>query len=31
MGIPGIEYHEPSDRRSWTSMLALLAETVPVA
>jgi dienelactone hydrolase len=28
--MPGVEYHEPSDRRSWASMLALLAETVPV-
>ena len=29
VGMPGIEYHEPSDRRSWQSMLAVLAETVP--
>ena len=30
VGMPGIAYHEPSDRRSWSSMLAVLAETVPV-
>ena len=29
-GMPGVEYHEPTDRRSWASMLAVLAETVPV-
>jgi dienelactone hydrolase len=30
LGMPGIEYHEPSDRRSWAAMLDVLAETVPV-
>ena len=30
VGMPGIEYHEPSDRRSWQSMLAVLAEAVPL-
>lgn len=28
LGIPGIEYHEPSDRRSWAAMLDLFAETI---
>ncbi len=28
LGRPGIEYHEPSDRRSWTAMLELFAETL---
>jgi dienelactone hydrolase len=27
-GMPGIGYHEPSDRRSWAEMLALFAETI---
>lgn len=27
-GVPGIEYHEPSDRRSWAAMLDLFAETI---
>ncbi|MCU1392102.1 MAG: dienelactone hydrolase [Ilumatobacteraceae bacterium] len=27
VGIPGIEYHEPSDRRSWNSMIELFEET----
>jgi dienelactone hydrolase len=26
-GMPGIEYHEPSDRRSWRAMLDLFDET----
>ena len=30
LGMPGIEYHEPSDRRSWASMLAVLEATVPL-
>jgi dienelactone hydrolase len=29
-GMPGIAYHEPSDRRSWNAMLELLGETIPV-
>ena len=28
LGAPGIEYHEPSDRRSWAAMLDLFAETL---
>jgi len=28
VGIPGIKYHEPSDRRSWNAMLDLFAETL---
>ena len=28
LGIPGIGYHEPSDRRSWHSTLRLFAETI---
>lgn len=28
LGMPGIEYHEPSDRRSWDSMLRLFGETI---
>ena len=28
MGVPGIEYHEPSDTRSWDAMLDLFAETL---
>lgn len=28
LGMPGIEYHEPSDRRSWASMLRLFGETI---
>jgi dienelactone hydrolase len=28
--MPGIAYHEPSDRRSWASLLACLEETVPL-
>jgi dienelactone hydrolase len=28
MGMPGIEYHEPSDRRSWKAMLGLFEETI---
>ena len=28
MGVPGIEYHEPTDRRSWAAMLDLFAETL---
>jgi dienelactone hydrolase len=31
LGMPGIEYHEPSDRRSWASMLELLGETIPLS
>ena len=27
-GMPGIAYHEPSDRRSWVSMLRLFDETI---
>jgi dienelactone hydrolase len=27
-GMPGIEYHEATDRRSWAAMTALLAETL---
>jgi dienelactone hydrolase len=30
-GMPGIAYHEPTDRRSWRSLLDLLEETVPLA
>ena len=26
VGIPGVAYHEPSDRRSWQTMLSLLEE-----
>ena len=25
-GMPGIAYHEPTDRRSWAAMLDLFAE-----
>jgi dienelactone hydrolase len=28
MGMAGIEYHEPSDRRSWRAMLGLFEETI---
>lgn len=28
MGTPGIEYHEPTDRRSWQAMLNLFGETL---
>ncbi len=28
MGMPGIEYHEPTDRRSWDAMLDLFAEVL---
>ena len=28
MKTPGIEYHEPTDRRSWQAMLDLFAETL---
>ena len=28
LGVPGIEYHEPTDRRSWAAMLDLFAETL---
>jgi dienelactone hydrolase len=28
VGIPGIKYHEPSDRRSWTAMLDLFDEVL---
>jgi dienelactone hydrolase len=28
MGMPGIEYHEPSDQQSWAAMVDLLAETL---
>jgi dienelactone hydrolase len=28
VGIPGIKYHEPSDRRSWTAMLNLFDEVL---
>jgi dienelactone hydrolase len=28
LGIPGIEYHEPSDRRSWKAMVDFFAETI---
>jgi dienelactone hydrolase len=28
MGTPGIEYHEPTDRRSWQAMRDLFAETL---
>ncbi|MBV9953184.1 MAG: dienelactone hydrolase family protein [Acidimicrobiia bacterium] len=28
LGLPGVEYHQPSAERSWRSALALLAETV---
>ena len=28
LGVPGIEYHEPSARRSWAAMLDLFAETL---
>jgi dienelactone hydrolase len=28
MGMPGIEYHEPTDRRSWAAMLDLFSETL---
>jgi dienelactone hydrolase len=30
MGMPGLAYHEPSDRRSWNAMLALFEETIPL-
>ncbi len=28
MGVPGIEYHEPTDRRSWAAMVDLFDETL---
>jgi dienelactone hydrolase len=28
LGVPGVAYHEPSDRRSWAAMLDLFAETI---
>ncbi|MPY93601.1 MAG: dienelactone hydrolase family protein [Acidimicrobiia bacterium] len=28
LGVPGIEYHEPTDRRSWGAMLDLFDETL---
>ncbi len=28
LGMPGIEYHEPTDRRSWDAMLDLFRETL---
>ena len=28
MGVPGIEYHEPTDHRSWAAMLDLFGETL---
>jgi hypothetical protein len=28
MGVPGIEYHEPTDRRSWSAMRELFSETI---
>jgi len=28
MGVPGVDYHEPSDRRSWAAMRDLFAETL---
>lgn len=28
LGLPGIEYHAPTDRRSWRAMLDLFAETL---
>jgi len=28
MGVPGVDYHEPSDRRSWAVMRDLFAETL---
>jgi dienelactone hydrolase len=28
MGMPGIEYHEPTDRRSWAAMRDLFSETI---
>lgn len=28
MGVPGIAYHEPTDRRSWAAMVDLFAETL---
>jgi dienelactone hydrolase len=28
LGMPGIEYHEPTDRRSWRAMLDFFAETI---
>lgn len=27
LGVPGVEYHEPTDRRSWAALLELFAET----
>ncbi|MBV9663783.1 MAG: dienelactone hydrolase family protein, partial [Actinobacteria bacterium] len=27
-GMPGVAYHEASDRRSWASMLRLFDETI---
>ena len=27
-GMPGLAYHQPSDERSWTSMLRLFGETI---
>lgn len=29
LGMPGIEYHEPTDRRSWKTMLDFFDETIP--
>jgi len=31
MGMPGIEYHEPSDRRSWAAIQEVLAENIPLS
>ena len=28
LGMPGVEYHEPSDRRSWKAMLDFFDETI---
>ena len=28
MGVDGIAYHEPTDRRSWDAMLELFVETI---
>jgi hypothetical protein len=28
LGFPGVEYHEPTDRRSWRSMLDLFDEVL---
>jgi dienelactone hydrolase len=31
LGIPGVEYHEPTDHRSWQAMIDLFEDTIPVA